>query len=220
MFGPPPFIRRLLSSIAFVDSDEAYARSVTIPNNVQAGDILVFATRAVQQANFSPVTPSGWTNFQRYGDNVSTSGYFCLQEVAYKIADGTEGNTVVAGTTGDDEEFAVVAIFRPNVPATAINPVDSGGGDTNTNPAPVTVDADNGSPPMIVLGTYGSLATVSPRTMSPSKDGEDGRNQLDGGGFWLAWKIFNSNATPVEVSVDMDDEGNLNCLAAGYLSIL
>jgi hypothetical protein len=48
--------------------------------------------------------------------------------------------------------------------------------------------------------------------MSPAKDGE----ATSGSDCYLAWKIY--DASPADVTADMDDEGTVNALASGYLA--
>jgi hypothetical protein len=66
-----------------------------------------------------------------------------------------------------------------------------------------------------MLGCYAGASAVSPRTMNPAKDGEEGVQDDDGA--FLAWKIYESS--PANVQIDMDDEGTLNTLAGAYIRL-
>ena len=84
---------------------------------------------------------------------------------------------------------------------------------TDGNPSAQVVGASSGTPPLIVIGAYGTTGTVDPRTFSTTKDGEITADSFNA---YLAYKIYNSS--PQDSSIDMDDEGDANILQSCYLA--
>lgn len=216
-----------LTSLSVFGSDFDRDASPMVPVGVQAGDIIVVA-EYVASTDINPATPAGFTAWMTYGLAVSDgNGFQSWLRVSHKVAIGTEGGTSINAANGNHTELRGVVIIRPNTPATTItatptagtNPVTNGW-NTNGNPEPITLAAGSKQAPLIVFGFYGAAGTVSPRTMTPAKDGEIGSNPSGGSefdAFYIAWKIYNS--TPANVTIDMEDEGNLNLLAGGILEI-
>jgi hypothetical protein len=160
------------------------------------------------------VVPSGFTNIINSG---LASGDDTLRQIAsYKIAVGNEGGTSL---TGMSAAFALVrkelAVFRGNNPAVSVNISTPGAQISNTNPTAQTVLAGAGAAPLIVFGCYGShsVGGIDPRTFTPAADAEI----TAASDAWLAWKIY--NASPANVSIDMDDEGLLNTLQSFFVEL-
>jgi hypothetical protein len=202
--------------VEFFDSATSKSATIQVPPGVRAGDIIVLADYAIEDGDEPDlVIPSGFTSWMDYGGDTSASGWESRLLASYKIAAGTEGGTNLTGMAGDEESKALV-VFRPNFAVGAVTRTDSGGSNTNSNPAPVSILSGAGAPPLIVFGFYAvASGSISPRTMTPAKDSEI--NAAGDPVLYMAWKIYNSS--PANVQIDMDDEGNLNTLAGGFLEV-
>lgn len=193
-----------LTSIAFFNSATSVnTASVTCPSGVIAGDLIVYANRGREDE--SAVVPSGYTQIleMNFGDGHTI--------VSAKLASGSEGGNSITGM-GGISQLNAVAVFRPNIPATAFSASTPNKQSTSGNPSPQTVLSAAGTPPLIVFGVYSGHDSVSPRSMTPAKDGEISPFNE----FWLAWKIYNSN--PANVVVDMNDETQ-SSLASFFVSV-
>jgi len=197
-------------TLAFVTSANSTAQNVTCPT-VEAGDLLVLLDRG-QGSGGTPPAAVVPTNFSII-DNRAAG--IARQVLSYKIAVGNEEGTSLTGMNGSTSNRKILAVFRQTPAATAATPQNATGEATSGNPAAQVVGASAGAVPLVVIGAYGSDLTVDPRTMSPAKDAEI-LNQPGGSNIVLAYKIY--NAAPADVSVDMDDESNLNILQSCYIT--
>jgi len=128
--------------------------------------------------------------------------------ISYKISDGTETSLSSPG---------ILIVFSGNESISTVVDNDGDSEETEGNPAPQTVTSGSGVPPLLVLGAYFTDGgAVNPRSFSPAKDGEVNAS-LSGADAWLAYKIY--NASPDDVTVDMDDEGSGNRLFSIYLEL-
>lgn len=206
--------RRNLRFVGQIASAIGDGETVVVPSSVIAGDLLVLVDHDISSgAEPTLVVPSGFNTFLDYGGDVNASGFFSRLVASYKIAAASDAGATLTGLEGEDDSSGkVLVVYRGNVPITGVSATDSGGTNTNGNPGAVSVNASGAATPVLVIGAYGSGGGINPRTMSPAKDGEVGDASTT---CWQAWKIY--NADPANVSVDMDDEGNLNTVAGGYL---
>lgn len=200
-----------LTTITQQSSATSTATTITAPAGINAGDLLVLLDYVIDIFSTpTSVVPSGFTSIS----DVTSGKTRCI--LSYKKADGTEGSTSLTGmSSGSGTLYKTLVTFRGDVAATTITSNDPGGQATTGNPTAQTVTASGGSPPLVVIGGYASSNNVSPRTMSPAKDGEVG----NGTNVYIAWKIYNSS--PADVSVDMDDEGSaVHCLTSCYIEMI
>jgi len=203
-WNPGFIVPRLLRSLAQQATTSAGATSLTCPT-VAKGDLIVVLSYATGSAAF--VTPTGFTPLVQ-----SVLGAV-RQALSAKVADGTESGTTINGMTGSGFGMVLVTL-RPDTPLVSFVLASPQGELTDGNPVAQNVTSGAGPAPLIVIGAYGSLGVVNPRTFSPAKDGEV---LLGTGTMYIAWKnYFNSQ---VDVSIDMDDEGNGNALQSCYLRL-
>lgn len=182
------------------------AQTITGPSGIQAGDLLVLLDRATNVIGTpATVVPSGFTSI------VNTTSANVRQIASYKIADGTEASASLTGMNGDVINAKALYVFRGNVAISAVNVSTPNSEATDGNPASQSVTASGGTPPLIVLGCYGSSGAVDPRTFSTTKDGEINPSTA----LYLAYKIY--NVSPADTSIDMDDEGVNNILQSFYI---
>jgi hypothetical protein len=195
------------------------AGTITAPATVVAGDILVLfqVSEVIGATPPTAVVPSGFTSWA--DQTYSAGGSAGRAILCYKLADGTESGATL---TGMDDQFDRKVMFCFEAAAGSLFASTPTLTDTNTgNPASQNVDCSGALNPVLVIGAYNSGTNVSPRTMSAAKDGERsslGATSGTTGLTWLAYKIYNSS--PVDVSVDMDDEGTAHFLFSGYLEAI
>lgn len=203
-----------LTSLTRVLQTAVTGSSITIPNGVQAGDLIVYAGWG-DGGSSAPTwnNPSGFTTIYNQNSGIQSFGNYTLV-VACKISNGTEGGDSFTTITGSARN-SMIFVLRGNVPLVSFGSatdVDFFAG--ATNPSSQTVTSSGGTPPLIVFGLYGSDGTaVSPRTMSPAQDDEYNATSS----WYVAWKVYYD--TPANVSVDMADEGNGNTLGSFYLPL-
>lgn len=193
--------------------------TITAPAGIAAGDLIILNDVASNNAgNPTDVTPTGFTLI-----GTSLSNGLQRNNLSYKFADGTEGSSSITGMNGTNTNSKSMLVFNTAGAKSFVLSTPNEVAST-ANPSPQTVSASGGTPPLVVIGAYGSNpgGDVSPRTFTVSavdaKDGEineDGATSGTTGQSWLAYKIYNSS--PADVSVDMDDEGT-NYLHSLYIS--
>jgi hypothetical protein len=199
-------------TLAFNASATSSASTINNPASGAAGDILVLLDLAGNTGGSTPsqVIPSGFTLIGTQTGSTGGGLVGLRATASYKLSVGSE--TSLTGQNGSFSNSKVLVRFRGSqvVSSLSLLGVANPGG-TSGNPAAQNITASSGTPPLIVLGFYGTMGTVDPRTMSPAKDGEVDNSS----GLYIAYKIY--NASPVNVSVDMDDEGDANFLMGCYI---
>lgn len=198
--------------MSFVTSATSTSQNFTIPAATQVGDVIVMVQASANNSAPEPtnVVPTGFT--QIFTQFLDASRW----TASYRIAQTGDAGATATGMNGAQFDEGVMMVFRPDVPASAVealsiaSPVWIAG-----NPPAQVVTSSAGPAPLVVLGFYEELGggTVNPRTMSPAKDGEANA----AASCYLAYKIYNS--APADVTVDMDDEGIANVLASFYLAV-
>jgi hypothetical protein len=183
---------------------------VIAPSDIQPGDLLVLYIR-VQADESAPagVASPGFTTlgFQSWPASGSDRA---SQTLRYKIANGSEAGASIPAGSASQSSTKYLLVFDAR--ATSVTPSTFNTSAGNLNPAPQTVSSSASTGPTLVLAGYGSTGVIDPVGMIPAKDGEYGA-----GTRRVAWKFFQTS--PVNVTVDMDDEGNRNFLQSGYLQI-
>jgi hypothetical protein len=202
-----------LASITQVGSSTSTAATITLPADIQAGDLIVILDGANSAfATPAAVTPTDFTNHANNTVTPPYEGYRLM--LSSKLAVGTEGSASITGMNGNAGNTKACYVFRGDIPATSRTPSTFNGEGTTGDPAAQNVAASGGSAPLVVLaGYFARSGPVDPRTFSPAKDGEINAGS---GVLYLAYKIYNSS--PADVSVDMDDEVT-NLLQSGYIEM-
>lgn len=196
--------------IAFFGSaNSAASTTITLPASINAGDLIVLLDRVEAASLPSKVIPTDFTEI------LDTAGSLHRQTSSYKIAVGTEGGTAITGMSASGATFAdkVALVFRGTPAITGVTVGDPEQTDTSGNPTALTCSASSGTPPLVVLGGYGSTGAIDPRTFSTTKDGEVTTASTR---LYLAYKIY--NLAPADTTIDMDDEGSRNNLHSFYMA--
>ena len=202
-----------LTELTQVDSaTDNSGAAFTLPDDIQAGDLIAVWDYAAGTSLPADATPSGFDTAITVTDGTNVRG-----KLHYKIADGSEASASVNGLDGNTREGKLTYVFRGNIPITVATPADAASQITGSDPTAQVVNASGGQAPLIVFGCYvvGSGGTVDPRTFSTTKDGEIQVTGAGGGDIWLAYKIYNS--APADTTIDMADEGAGNVLASCYI---
>jgi hypothetical protein len=189
------------------------APTITGPAGILAGDLLVLVDIAATAGIPTAVVPSGFNTIANTTDGIATR-----QILSYKVADGSEASASLTGMAVGSGTAKVLVVFRGNVPIATAVAQDAAGEVTTGNPSAQVANASSGVAPLVVVAGYGSSGTIDPRSFSPSKDGEV-ENQGGAIKAVLAWKVY--NASPADVTIDMDDESGTsvgNGLQSCYLA--
>ncbi len=217
MFIPHPvgFFSGGLTSITQVGSATSTGETIVAPADIRPGDLIVLADFAVNNSTAANagVLPSGFTEI---GSTLliaaGTNGMHLY--TSYKRANGTEDSAVLTGILGGSTSAKALYLFRGDLAALTVTVGGFTGQASNGDITLQTVTASTAVAPLIVFGVYANyIAAVDPRTMSPAKDAEVNPNTR----LYLAYKIFNDS--PVNVSVDMDDEGDGNAVQSFYIQM-
>lgn len=204
-----------VTSLSLHHSNTTTTTSIAIPGTVQAGDLIVFLDSG--QSTSAPAPGDTYeSGFTAIASAVSGGGTGTARvSLSCKIATGAEADGSITGITGNGSfERSGLLIFRGDAPIASMTAASvNNPGSTDGNPAEQTVTSGSGTPPLVVLAVYRSTAAIDPRGFSPAKDGEI--NPVTS--LYLAYRIY--NASPANVAVDMDDEGNSNILMSCYVAV-
>lgn len=190
--------------------------SVSVPASAAAGDLAVLVNVAWNDsAGTAPSDvsdPTGWTSLANFNFTPGGAVGVRYRVWAKVLVSGDLGGSIT-GLLNSSVKYAVMQIFRPatgSVASFAGSAVshDQGSGD----PAQQTIAASGGTPPLIVFGLYTATAAVTPRTSSFTAD----RESSPATRMYVKSKVYNS--APVDVTIDMPDEGTGNALAGWYIS--
>lgn len=201
--GPP-------TSFSLFASATSVSSTITWPASVVAGDVAVLVDRA-QSNTTAPTTvvPSGFSSVS--DETLTAGGKGYRQIVSRKVLVGGESGSIT-GMNGGDSNDKVLLVFRGDTAVTTMTVNSLNAQMTDSNPSAQTCTASGGVAPLIVIGAYGASGSIATRTMTPAKTGEvNSSNNL-----YLAYKLYNSS--PANVSIDMGDDGNANCLQSFYLT--
>lgn len=207
--GNPPTSVSFFGSSTSVDS-----ATITLPANIEEGDIIVFED-ATEQFGPLVITPSGFTSI----DKLPTGAPEGTQSwLSYKVADGTEGGAVITGITPLGESRKTALVFRPNSSApVTVNSIVSV--ISNSAIGTQTITSDSGTEPLFVVVVFGILtgSSLGAQTISAS----DG-NVANGGGTNINtntyYKIYNSS--DADVTASLADGGNRNFIQGLYFQFV
>lgn len=206
-------VRPVLTTITHVNQVLSTGATIDVTGLVQAGDLIVLSDHADNgKAGDPAVFPSGFTTLYE-GVTLPTKAI-----VSAKLSDGTE--TVITGMDGGVADSKIIDIYRGDISFTGFSPQNFAEASSAVgNPASQTISSSGGTVPLLALAFYYTLngsGIINPRTFTPAKDGETASADQS---HYSAWKIYDVDETPVNHSVDMDDEGTSNRVIKGYVEL-
>ncbi|MER8397463.1 hypothetical protein [Mesorhizobium sp. M1348] len=197
-----------VTSVTLISITITSAATIAWPAGLQAGDVAVLADAGSGIGAPASVTPTGFTNV------VDCPGVVHRLMVDYKILDGTEAGNIMGISSGIGAGKCLY-IYRGNVPITAVVPSTWNSEATTGDPAPQTVLASPGAPPLVVFGA--NIGTNGNTTFSTASPAFDATENFGSANFAIAgYKIYNSS--PANHTIDMTDN-NANALVSGYLQL-
>lgn len=204
-------------TLSFVASANARSSQITIPASGQEGDLAVLFDRATDDtpalAIPTDVVPAGWTDWVSSNASVLGANAALRGRMSYKILEAADPGASITGMNSDDES-KVVLVFRPDIPITSVTASSANAQATAGNPASQTVTVAGLVTPLIVVGVASGSNAAAFSTENPAFDATVTTSlTLMSAGY----KIYNS--APANHSIDMNDAGDANYLASGYLQI-
>ena len=198
-----------LTTLSFFASSTSEIATITLPANIEAGDIIVLFDAGNEAGIPTSVVPTGFTSIFDVGTEI---GVIDARRIAsYKIAVGTEGGTNITGmNSGEMEKVALV--FRGNIPVTSVNVADIATEATSGNPAAQVINASGGAVPLVLVGCVNSLTNLGASdSFSPAADAV----VSTGADTNVYYKVYNSS--PADHTLDMGDPGTGNFLGSFYM---
>jgi hypothetical protein len=198
-----------VTSITFFASATSTAATINFPASIIAGDLIVLYDHALGGATpVASVTPSGFTVLT----DLAAASLTRRHMVSYKLATGSESGALT-GMNGASSNRKVMLVFRGDVAAQVLNVSVPNEEYTDNNPTPQVVDADAGTPPLVVLACFGGSTAIVGETFTPAEDGEVTSADLS----IVQYKIYDS--APADTTVDMADEGTGNFMQSFYVEM-
>ena len=202
-----------ITTLTFVTSATAQDGDVLLPSGLSETDFIVYIEFTFNKGgSLSVAVPSGFTEWWSFDDTFGS-----VLVVSYRILTSSLSSTQLNAAMSPDTSIGqgyfiyradqIIGSLEASTPSTEL---------TDANPSAQTILAGAASPPLVGFASYSNLSTataVSPRTMTPAKDGEI--DVTGSGDTYFARKLY--NASPANISVDMDDEGDGNALGSGFI---
>lgn len=184
--------------------------TITGPAGILAGDLIVLLDRADDSDSSAPasVVPTGFTAIS----DVHSNGPATRQILSYKLADGTEASATITGMVGASSTHKALYVFRGNIDIAEVTIQDADGVGQTGNPAAQTITASGGAAPLIVIGAFGALNTIT-ESFTPAED--DSLTVTGSEEIILAYKIYDSS--PANVTIDQGDHSGMNGLQGCYI---
>lgn len=199
----------------FISSTMSSSSSLTLPSNVNAGDLLVIFNSCTQPSSYPTlVTPSGFTN--KINLTFFRLSSYSRSTVHVKKATGSEGGSSVSCMSGG-LQTSVCLQFRPinfsisSVANITLSNLDSGG--DYENPQSQTAGTTGVKLPAIAMGqasSYTKSATVTFSVQSPTFDDTIQTSYTDTHQQIVGYRVQNDIVT--SQTIDMTDQGTMNHL--------
>jgi hypothetical protein len=208
-----------IGSFSLATSTVTSGANITVPLGIQKNDIAFFIDAASDSSSSKPrnaTTAANWPLINYTSGLTAGGGNYYHSYVSYRVLNGTEGGTTVAGINGSSVNRKVLAVFRPNVnvkytPGFA----QVRGQTTQGTPSTQTVSVSGQVVPIIIFAHFwGGLNVASPG-MSPNDGIFNGSSDRQKWGY----KLFNTGSTPTNVVVSKNDQGENNVLQSFLVNI-
>ena len=192
-------------SLEFISSDIGSA-NVDIPL-VEDGDLAILFT-AAHGLSIAKVWPADFTEVKEDSDTDDSR-----MVSGYKLLSASDSNANLVGMNDTTDKMAIM-IFRPSKPISSIEVFSVNGEATISDPSAQTID-------MSLAPAYQSILAVTfmsgTSTLAPSTSPVMTELSVDSTGSAF-YTIFNIPTTPVNITVDMPDEGD-NVMQSWALAI-
>lgn len=194
-----------------------------MPSGINSGDLIVVMQAASEQVwSVSTAAGTGFTSLDSKAGNLNVGGkvgriYYGIQ-VSYKIADGTEGGTIIGGFQNQDEENAAIFVYTPSTAITSVTITGLQYRKTAGNPAPQVISTSSSSVATIGFSFFGGGYSGNPNgTFSPTPDAhwDIGNQSL----FEWEMAMLAQDPTATDIDVDLPDEGSISVIRSGYIEV-
>jgi hypothetical protein len=200
-------------SLTFIASAvAATGATIAVPASAAVGDLAVLLDSARNSASVIPTKaiPTDWTEVADVtGSGVTTTRG--RSNISYKVLEAGEPGANVTGMD-DTAEGKIVLIFRPSAPIVSVTPSTATGEITLGDPAQQSIAMAAAAAPVIGVAQWYGASAVDPRTASPAMS-----EVANGTPHFAKYVVYNS--APADHTINMDDDGNLNCLQAVFLEV-
>lgn len=204
----PAAVVRLLEFISITNGS---SNSLVLPTDIQNNDIGILLEGAT--ALSSPPADAIATGFSGL---VTTTGTTIRIRASYKkLTTGDAGATMstgLNGTTGNAKNFL---LFRPGKSYTTITPSTWLAQVTDGDPTAQTIAASGQVAPLICIAKTSVQLSTPALSFSPAADD----TLFPASTQAVAYKLFQAGASPVNITTDATDAGNVNTLLSGYLRL-
>ena len=202
-------------SFSFVQSANSTTASVTVPVQVNNGDIVFLIDRVRTGTTTIPtaVTPAGYTNIYNFGAAGATFGQRYM--ISYKISSGSEGSVTGMSVTGG-AGTKVILIYRPSASPRAVTYTASGAETTDATPANQTLSLGSVVGPYIGVSHYASTSgtiSVTPTSGYTRSIAPNATNS------YSIWESINSTVNFSNQTITMVDNGS-NIMVSGYIQLI
>lgn len=204
----PPYID--LTAVSYVTSSSPtnYDGSITMPSNIQAGDVIIVGQEYGANTNDRSLPGSGFTQISVLSRYSALNEYYYTSCVSYKIANGTEGGSSISGF-GDKSAYnytsAGVYIYRPNNPVMSITQVNKYTYEGSGDPASNILYGSTSTAVTIALAVTGSNFYPS---ITFSGATSDANVDINNYGSDLRMRAYGADkGAGINITTDMNDVG-------------
>lgn len=194
----------------YVDGKLTGANTITCFSNVFAGDLLL-AINGAESSNALPakVIPTGFTEIR--ADSIN---YF-RNVISYKLANGSESNTVLNLMTSNGYQQCTLLRFRGNVPIKTATPASPVGIATASDPSPLTITCASGVRPVIAFGAFTAYNGLVGLSFTPAVDAAISPYAED----YVGWRSFKPDDPLQNVVIDLASSGDVQMMQGFYFNL-
>lgn len=206
---------------------ESAAATITLPDSINAGDLLILDDIDVMFRTPADVIPSGWTKaYSHQYWNWSGAGNEARRVWSYKIAAGNEASTSITGMAdGSYTNFKQVYRIRPNRPIQTASFVGAGMHASQNTTNTLAISSSTETLPVICLGGYfrGGSGSGFGSNAQSNRAWTDARSLGSGteGSIFAFRTVLAYDSAPTWVAQNMQliDVSNQNEVIMGYFRL-
>lgn len=208
------------STISLVSYGGSATEAITIPGNIQAGDIILLEGLGIESSGAGTFgSHPGFVSVGRFGDGGQRKAHFMA-----KVADGTEAGTVVpVGDSGNGSGSGAI-VLRPDIPASSLSFLGADMGIGLGSPSPKSLPSGGYTAPVLVFAFYHVLSKssdISARNFTGMTADFEQRLLIDGGDdLWCKVRLIKAGDTPADISASMNsDHGGYNLVGISAIQL-